>query len=169
MVFRLTQKLGKKIGQAPTHRLLPDPNPFADWTGHLFTVERVQYIILANTPSLYSIVFHGRGVTDQSSFFKQSFSSMHEFMADDGNEFFFRRFIEPQTGEAVFSKSGDRSVLGSMNDLIHQAKLYLGQRGLSPFEASTRVNESPMSYLDHDRPANAFRNLKIGERKAAVV
>ncbi|MBI4776751.1 MAG: hypothetical protein HY788_21655 [Deltaproteobacteria bacterium] len=169
MIFRLTQKLAKKIGETPTSCLPPDVNPFADWTGHLFTVERVQYIILTNTPSLYSIVFPGRGVTGHNSFLRESFSYMHDFMAGDGNEFFFRRFIEPRMNEVSFSKSGDRSVLGSMNELILQTKYYLRSRGLSPFEAATHVNESPMSYLGHQHPAKAFRNLKIREVNAAVV
>jgi len=168
MIFRLTQKLGKKIGEALTHRLPLDANPFADWTGNLFTVERVQYIILTNTPSLYSIVFPGRGVTDHGSFLRNAFSNMHEFMAGDGNEFFFRRFVEPHTEEALFSKTGDRSVLGSINDLVYQAKFYLRVRGLSPMETSLEVNETPMTYLDGGHPAKAFRNLKIGESKAPV-
>ena len=65
MILRLTAKLGEKVGLLPETRLPLDENPFADWTGHLFRAERVQYIIIANTPSLYSLVMYGRGVTDE--------------------------------------------------------------------------------------------------------
>jgi hypothetical protein len=57
MIFRLTHKLAKKIRIAPLQNLPPDRNPFIDWTAHLFTAERVQYLIVTNTTSLYSLAF----------------------------------------------------------------------------------------------------------------
>jgi uncharacterized protein DUF6933 len=45
--------LGKKIHLAPARWLPADANPFADWSAHLFTAERVQYLMLTNTASLY--------------------------------------------------------------------------------------------------------------------
>jgi hypothetical protein len=36
-----------------------DENPYADWSCHLFTADRTQYIILSNTASLYG-QGHGR-------------------------------------------------------------------------------------------------------------
>lgn len=39
MIFRLSQKLAKKIKEAPSQSLPPDPNPFADWSAHLFTAD----------------------------------------------------------------------------------------------------------------------------------
>jgi uncharacterized protein DUF6933 len=56
MIFRLTQKLASKIHVRLSRCLTPAENPFADWTGHLFTADRAQYIIVANTVSLYSVV-----------------------------------------------------------------------------------------------------------------
>ena len=69
---------------------------------------------IGETLSLYSIRFHGRGISNGNRFIRWSLSYMHEIMAGDGNEFFFRRFIEPRTGRIGFSKSWDRSVLGSL-------------------------------------------------------
>ena len=68
MIFRLSQKLAEKIKEAPSRSLPPDPNPYADWSAHLFTAERTQYIILTNTPSLYSAVVYGRGIATASQF-----------------------------------------------------------------------------------------------------
>ena len=56
MIVRLSGKLAKKIGESPTESLPQDPNPFADWSCHLFRADRVQYILITNTPSLYSMV-----------------------------------------------------------------------------------------------------------------
>jgi hypothetical protein len=55
MIFRLSQKMIVKI-KAGTLTASPlDDNPFADWSAHLFVVDRTQYIIPSNT-SLYSTV-----------------------------------------------------------------------------------------------------------------
>ncbi len=65
MIIRLTAKLGKKIKNIPSATLPPDSNPFADWSAHLFTAERRQYILVANTSSLYSVVMPGKGITSE--------------------------------------------------------------------------------------------------------
>jgi len=43
MIFRLSQKLAKKL-KIPLPRPAPaDPNPFADWSAHLFAADTTQY------------------------------------------------------------------------------------------------------------------------------
>lgn len=60
MIFRLSQKLATKLkeGNLPTVPL--DSNPYADWSAHLFTADRTQYIIVTNTKALYSVVMYGK-------------------------------------------------------------------------------------------------------------
>jgi len=53
MIFRLSRKLATKIKTGPKICAPPDPNPFADWSAHLFTANRAQYIVITNTASLY--------------------------------------------------------------------------------------------------------------------
>ena len=135
MIFRLTQKLGKKIGVEPTTCLPPASHPFLDWTANLFTVQRVQYIIVTNTQSLYSVVMFGRGITDGNQFLKRALSSMRQLMEDNGNEFLYQRLIAPHTGRISFSKTGDNRVLGSINELIFQATCHLETGEESPYGA----------------------------------
>jgi len=61
MIVRLSQKLNAKIKGGTLPTLPPDDNPFADWSAHLFLVDRTQYILVSNTTSLYSIVMYGKG------------------------------------------------------------------------------------------------------------
>ena len=49
MIFRLSRKLAQKLKVTPKVCIPLDPNPFADWSAHLFTVDRAQYIILTNS------------------------------------------------------------------------------------------------------------------------
>ncbi|MCA9261631.1 MAG: hypothetical protein KDA61_20580 [Planctomycetales bacterium] len=72
MILRLTQKLGAKIKAGKLTELPLDENPYADWSGRLFTAARTQYILLSNTASLYSCVMFGAGVTDDSRFIERA-------------------------------------------------------------------------------------------------
>jgi hypothetical protein len=131
MIIRLTQKLAKKIKVAPTTAAPRTENPFADWTANLFTVGRAQYIILTHSASLYSVVFPGRGINDSGRFTEHALLAMGEQMADAGYGDVFEKHIAPLAVEIWYSKTGDRSVLGSMNDFIHQAKYRLADEPLA--------------------------------------
>ncbi len=161
MIIRLSQKLGKKIKISPKTIAPPDPNPFADWSAHLFTAERTQYIIFTNTQSLYSVVFYGRGVNSDDKFLDHALSSLREFMVDDGLEFIFRKHVVPTAGKILFSKSLNRSITGSINDYVQCGKYLLVERGLSPFDIALVLNKMPMSYLKSDNANSAFRALDI--------
>jgi len=161
VIFRLSQKLAKKIKEAPSQSLPLDRNPFADWSCHLFTAERTQFIILANTPSLYSAVMYGRGIANDGQFIGRALDCIREFMVHDGQEFLYRKFVAPTSGTVRFSKALNRSVTGSMNDLIRCGTLWLTERDLSPFDTSFKLNKMPMSLLKYGNPREAFKALKM--------
>ncbi len=163
MIFRLTQKLGKKIKVSPSLCLAPDMNPFADWTANIFRVEHVQFIILTNSASLYSVMMPGRGITDDDKFVSLSLKSMREYMTHDGLDDIYLRHIAPDTQSISFSKTGDRRVLGSMNDLIFSAKVHMIEQGKSPFHASRDINHMPLSMINYGYPIEAFLALRNEE------
>lgn len=159
MIFRLSQKLAQKIKTTPKVCLPLDANPFADWTGYLFTAQRTQYIIITNTASLYSWVMFGKGISDDSEFIDAALTHLRDLLPTDGREFIFRKFIAPASGEVRFSKALNRGVTGSMNDMISCAKFHLIQREVSPSDTAASLNDMPMSYLDHKSPREAFKAL----------
>lgn len=163
MIFRLTEKLAKKIKLPPLKAFPISQNPFIDWTAHLFTAERAQYIIVTNTASLYSLIMHGRGITNDNELIQGTLEFMQEYMVDDGCEFLYLRLIDPHSGIVSFAKATNRHVIGSMNELILEARFYMTERRLSPYETSQHINETPMSYLDYNSPNEAFRLLKVTE------
>jgi hypothetical protein len=163
MIFRLSQKLAKKLKTAATDTLPLDENPYADWSAHLFKADRTQYIIVTNTKSLYSVVMLGKGITDDSRFIEGALTTIREFMEDDGQAFVYQRFIAPASGTIRFGKALNRSVTGSMNDMIYHAQMWLTEGGLSPHDAGFKLNEMPMSALGKPRgyqqPREAFKLL----------
>jgi uncharacterized protein DUF6933 len=164
MIFRTSQKLNAKI-KAGTLAAVPlHEHPLADWSAALFVAGRTQYILLSNTKSLYSTVLHGKGITNDSTFIEEALSSIRQSMQDDGQESVYRRCIAPASASVRFAKALDRSVTGSMNDMIRHARYLLAEGDLSPSEVGTRLNEIPMSALGHGGsrygfPREVFRAL----------
>jgi hypothetical protein len=161
MIFRLTLKLAKKIGIAPLSTLPSDKgkNPLIDWSAHLFTAQRTQYILITNTVTLYSMVMSGRGIVNDSQFILGALSYMKEFMFIGGDKGIFEKLLEPESHDVFFSKIVDRRVMGSMNDFVFQAKVHLIECRQSPLDVSFLLNDSPMSYLNYSRPKDEFRKL----------
>jgi hypothetical protein len=149
MIFRLSQKLNTKIKAGTLETVPLDENPFADWSAHLFVSDRTQYILLSNTKSLYSTVMFGKGITNDSHFIERALSNIREFMEADSQEFVYHRFIVPASGSVRFAKALNRSVTGSMNDLINHAAYWLAKGDISPSEIGSRLKEIPMSALKH--------------------
>jgi hypothetical protein len=167
MILRLTLKLAKKIGIAPLPAIPCDENrnPMLDWCANLFTVQRTQFIIMTNSASLYSLILHGRGITNDKQFVREVLHCMEEFMIIDGNEIMYENFIEPESKIMYFSKIIDRRILGSMNDLISQAKYFLIEKNKPSFDVSILINETPMSYLKHNSPRKEFQKLYLPEKE----
>ena len=159
MIFRITEKLAKKIKESPQKSIPPAESPYLDWTANLFYVNKVQYIIVTNTQSLYSIIMYAKGINNSSIFINYVLSAMRNFMVEDGNEFIFSRLIAPNAKVVYFSKPEGRRVSGSMNNLVYMAEGHLSDSNLSPFETSLMINGAPMGLLKYEMPCEAFKKM----------
>ena len=164
MILRLSQKLDTKIKAGKLVEMPLEENPYADWSCHLFTADRAQYMILMNTASPYSCVMYGRGISDDSTSIARALDTIREFTVDDGKQFIYRKSIAPASGTVSFAKALNRSVTGSMNDHIHAAKFML-QDDMAPSDIGYRLNETPMSALKgpdgrkYGYPKEVFKRL----------
>jgi len=167
MNFRLTAKLARKIGIDPLPALPYDKgrNPLLDWHGHLFTVQRTQYILATNTASLYSLVMPGLGITTGRQLVQSLSNSLQAFLAGQGQKPNAAMALPSPDLNATFAKITDRRVLGSMNDLIFQSKFRLEDGQQTLFNVSYYLNETPLSYLKYRSPKTAFQELlrQVGE------
>jgi hypothetical protein len=156
MIIRLSTKLAARLKVTPSKALPLDPNPFADWSSHIFTADRTQFVIVTNTSSLYSTVLYGRGTANDSHFIERALSSLREFMENDGLSLIYQRFIAPASSTVKFSKAINRSVTSSMNDLIIHAKMWLTEGELSPHDTAFKLNDIPFSSLKYQKPREVF-------------
>ena len=136
-------------------------NPYTDWSAHLFTAERVQYVLITNTISLYSRVIFGRGITDAGAFLERAISSLSELLENDGFRFIRDRVFIPYASSFSFSKALNRSVIGSMNELVMYAQTILISEEISPYDLSFILNDMRLSKIEYGTPHQAFEKMEL--------
>ncbi|MCZ2342613.1 MAG: hypothetical protein LC104_12605 [Bacteroidales bacterium] len=167
MIFRLSQNLNTKIKAGKLAEMPLDENPYADWSCHLFTADRTQYILLSNTASLYSCVMYGKGITADSRFIERALSTIREFMEDDGQAFVYQKFIAPASSTVSFAKALNRKVTGSMNELVMAATSSLESGEVAPHDVGFGLNNLLLSAITSEedrgygRPKDAFKRLSM--------
>jgi hypothetical protein len=81
-------------------------------------------------------------------------------MEGDGQQFAYQKYIAPASATVSFAKPLSRAVIGSINDLVFGAKLYLDD-DMAPYEVGFVLNETPLSMLGYLNPKAAYKNLAI--------
>ncbi len=169
MNLRLTEKLNVKIDGGPRSTRPLNANPYADWSADLFTAARTQYILLANTPSLYSCCLYGRGISSDGQFIERALSTIREFLEDDGLGDLYHELIAPYSARVVFAKALNRQVTGSLNELKRCAMTILTAEDIAPHCVSLRLNDIPMTAIagEGDRGYSTPRKalLRLSSRK----
>jgi hypothetical protein len=123
------------------------------------------YIIVSNTKSLYSCMLYGKGVTNKNIFIERVLSSLREFMEDNGQSFIYEKFVAPASGTVSFAKALNRSVIGSMNDLIGHTIAWLEYGDIAPHDLGFRLKETLLSAIasgkseKYGKPNEAFKLL----------
>ena len=68
MILRVTNKLAKKLNIESLEKYDKKCSAFEEWYGHLFSVDRKQYILFTNAYSLYSVIIPGKGINSLGKF-----------------------------------------------------------------------------------------------------
>lgn len=164
MILRLSQKLNARIKGGTLGVLPRHENPLLDWSTHLFAVERAEYVLLSNTTSLYSAVLDGAAIRDAARFTERVLGVIRAIL-DGAGRLPDERLapVEP----IRFAKSLDRSVTGSVNELIAHATALLVDSHLSVADVAVRLNDILLSALTggsnkYGRPRDVFAALVAG-------
>ena len=161
MIIRFTDKLSKKLKLGKISRVEKCSGPFLEWYAHLFSVQRTQYILVAEATSLYTVIMYGRGVVDDNIFFQQFFSFLREKMEEFEGRMIFERIIAPNSDRITLSKTINKSVLGSIDDMVNMSKFVVESEDMSPFDLSDFLNNTPFKFIDYQTPLAAFKNMKL--------
>lgn len=158
LILRCTQKANKKINgflNASTE----SESPFLDWHVNLFQVNRTQYFIYTNTFSFLSFISYGRGISREEGLMRAAHSTIHSGLKSYDLDFFYFRHIGPTLGHTVFTKTNNRQVLGSMNDLISGTKWLIKNRNCDLLSVARELNEIPLKACRPKRQIDLFREL----------
>ena len=161
MILRFTEKLSKKLRTVPLTRVEEDPGPYLDWYAHLFTSNRIQYILTTEAHSLLTIVMYGRGITSDGIFLRYFFSDLEKYLDDIGGRMIVDRIIAPRAGRITLSRTVNRSVLCSMNDMVNISRIMLAQEECSPWDLAEFINDTPFKAIEYQKPRDAFHGLEL--------
>ena len=168
MVFRLTQALNARVKAGPLEVLPLHENPLLDWSAHLFPVGRSNFILLSNTASLLSVLVSGQGVRNVTSLRDRAVDGIRACLTAHGDEPLYRTVIPADNGPVRFAKALNRTVSGSMNELVRCAEVCMSDGELTLPEVGDRLKDTLLSALaaggshEYGKPREAFRALVSG-------
>ena len=167
MILRLPLKLNARLGGGPLVASASHANPLLDWSVRAFEAGRAEYVLLSNTRSLYSAVLDDVA-NENAARFAERVVGVIRAILEGAVRGSLTGVGSELTAEPVrFAKALDRSVTGSMNELVAYAELLLADGGLSVTEVGVRLNDLLLSALargdeKYGTPRDAFAALVAG-------
>lgn len=120
-------------------------NPLLDWSVRAFAVGKTEYVLLSNTRSLYSAVLDGVANEMRAQIAERVAGAVGVILDGAGRLASVGSELAPES--VRFAKALDRSVTGSMNELVAYAEVLLADGDLSVPEVCVRLNDFLLSAL----------------------
>ena len=151
-VIHCTKKLLIELGALGSKMPLePEPGILGPWHANLIMIERKKCILFTNDRTLYSfLVPRFKNKDDVHDLFLLNLNSN---LAAEG--FGQRDILKAldEYREIAIAPTTNRSVLGSMNDLVNQVKFYIGRAGgledAEMLRVNMMLNRVPMGALKY--------------------
>ena len=161
MILHITEKLRKKLHIPPLPVVSDIVGPHLRWYANLFYAERTQYVLTTNAASLFTVIMYGRGKTYDYAYLSSLRGDLESHLMELDLRPVWERCLNPGWGRVTWSKTVDRSVLGSMNDMVSLCKYRLAEADVAPAILSRDLNETPFSALRYGNPRKAFTELPM--------
>ena len=136
------------------------------WHANLLRIERRKCVLVTNDKTLYTIFIPGLKKPDFNDFGEML---RHHLFKNLLHERFTQDKIEAVLDEhrkILFTKSNNRSILGSMNDLKFHLEFFIASRGglvQAPiYELNRRLNRIPFSAIGDMCPIDRLKELLHG-------
>ena len=161
MIIRATKKLAFKLKIESLQKFEDKVSAFEEWYGHLFTVNRIQYILFTNAYSLFSIVLPGKGINNLRTFRDLTGYWLSEVLKAEGCENMTARLVIHNLDAIDVYATNNRAILGSMNDMMLATKYLISEYQLTPIEISKQLNQTPLSYLKYENPLGVMKKMAL--------
>ena len=153
IAIQCTQKILKEIGQEYTGPIIPTV-PLGDWHANLLLLDRRKCVLFTNDLTRYSFLVAGLKKPHFKMLDEIFRQNLFKCLLRDG---FRQEAIEKvldEIREVVFTRTSDRSVLGTMNDMAQILKWTIqdkvGLEYVDLGELMDKVNRMPLKPLDYE-------------------
>lgn len=161
-IIRCTAKLLKELGGIPTNEV-DQPASLSDWHANLLWLDRKKYVLFTNDQTLYSLLVHWTKKPRSAGFLERFRFGLFKSLMSEG---FAEEQIEcylSQHVQITITKTNNRSVLGSMNDLAFQIKYMIYMNGglaeTDLPEMTRQTNRTPMSAIKYKYGIDELKRL----------
>ncbi len=164
-LIHCTGKLQKEMGlkKADLCEVVPIFSYLGSWHANLMYVDRRKCILFVNDKTLFNFIaadVSRADIRDLGVLFK---SLLQCVLSDEGLEASAKEKIMSEYNELGYAKTQNRSVLGSMNDLVfHYKYLIQDAGGVHSHEIPgiiQKLNRMPMGALEYAYPIEALRAM----------
>ena len=153
IVFRGTQKLLKEVRLRKEDLADPGEGFMGSWFVNVFYLERRKSVLITNDKTLYSVLLWGLRRPDFDNLGARFIAGLASNLKRDGFDTGLIASVCMACHPVEWTTTNSRSVLGSMNDMIHCSKYMVGlQRQTIEREIAylnCELNRTPMSALKH--------------------
>lgn len=162
ITFRCTQKLLKELRLDKNELGEPDEGVFGSWFAHIFRLDRKKCVLFTNDRTLYSVLLFGLKKQDFELLDQRFVSALVANLKSEEVPSEIIASIGMACHPVSWGLTNNRSVLGSMNDMIKGSKLlFTVNRHIPPADEiqflNHYINHTPMSTLKMVRPADEMK------------
>jgi len=160
--IQCTQKLLKEL-KVKQEEIQYESPILANWYANILLIDRRKCVLLTHQNTLYSVFIPGLK--------KPDFMHFPEVLGQNVFKNLLKEEIPQAQIEQVlnefqtlsYTKTSNRSVLGSMKDLAFQINYYVSDDGglnnINSYELNYHLNRTPMSAIEHTYPIDSFKKL----------
>jgi hypothetical protein len=152
IVYRCTQRLAKRLRVALADDALPSTGVLGDWYANSLNVGHSRYVLCLSEPTLLPVILPAR----KSEFPGRFPHYLAEILDHIGVPSQAINREAAEVNEPVFAKTRNRSLLGSLNDFVFSASIFL-QYGDSPLEANIKLADMPSKVIEFAFPSEVAR------------
>jgi len=161
MNLKLTKKLSDKLKVNLLDVDINKSDDIENYHCNLLKFGRDNCVLITNDKTLFSFFIYGLKASDLKNFQESISQPIFKIMVGLG-------FSQPQFEKVLlslenihYSKTSNRSVIASMNDMKNQIEAYL-YGGDDIYELHRKLNTTPYKYVGYKYPLDLFKEL-LGE------
>ena len=156
--LQLTKKLSDKLKVDLVEIDTSKYNDIENYHCNLLKFGRYNCVLITNDKTLFSFFIYGLKASDFKDFKESISQSIFKIMVELG-------FSQSQFEKVLlsleniqYSKTSNRSVISSMNDMVNQIDSYL-YAGDNLYELHRKLNSTPYKYIGYKYPTDLFKEL----------